>query len=814
VKVGELIVKEDVMQYTFYKTISDTQSLSCSKEELTNGLDKNFPKDMKKQVIDDCYRHFEDRKDREMNLEKFVDQVYRASLSITTNKVKTVVEENNRLYARDVRQDTVEESKSLSLDNEFSKIDKEHDAVLTFPQFDELLDKYDIKDIRVNMRSDLKSLLDPEKTNNITLAFIKEILDLPRAATEDGHFGLEMKKTMNKFQVFEDEEIEDNARKALKRIYKKDGMFDKIEKQITTYDHDKDGVVHRNILKQSIQDVEKEVHQDDIDYLAQFADKRSKGYFNPEYFMTNLVRVINDEAKKDTLFRKLNKAVRVKGIDLEKELNGFSKNNSGIIDTYGFMRAMRELRVGIDGSELDDLIKYASQGEKFIEIKKFIEMLEETANSKPITPIAPRSKKPEYSSKRNDISEKDQKKVHQKLKAITNQLIDAKRELENVEKNAQDWKAIAEKNEKALNILSDKLLDPNNKMKKIDELKAGGTSTKALKRQLKQQERILELDHQVEDLANRNEGLDKFIKVESKSQMAKYEQTAMDANKRLQSIRSENISLQSQIDKLVNASSTFEKNEEAEYARQMNIKNMEERIRELENNERDLNEECLRAEHKNLDMKFEKENNNLKLSRLNDKIKDLEDYIEIYTQLPPSMISKANSKGFDIHKEMANMPGASKRTASELEKVIEGLKRVINTQKAELEQNKKKDSKFSKNNEDKVSTNKLLKDEIQNLEKELKTVDAKDRDIVDLETKSHKLTEANRALNNDIKNEQKRYEFLEAKYKELLVKYNVTFKDLEKKQDSLFTMSTGANRATYHEYLTHKEELDKQKRER
>ena len=802
------------MQYTFYKTISDTQSLSCSKEELTNGLDKNFPKDMKKQVIDDCYRHFEDRKDREMNLEKFVDQVYRASLSITTNKVKTVVEENNRLYARDVRQDTVEESKSLSLDNEFSKIDKEHDAVLTFPQFDELLDKYDIKDIRVNMRSDLKSLLDPEKTNNITLAFIKEILDLPRAATEDGHFGLEMKKTMNKFQVFEDEEIEDNARKALKRIYKKDGMFDKIEKQITTYDHDKDGVVHRNILKQSIQDVEKEVHQDDIDYLAQFADKRSKGYFNPEYFMTNLVRVINDEAKKDTLFRKLNKAVRVKGIDLEKELNGFSKNNSGIIDTYGFMRAMRELRVGIDGSELDDLIKYASQGEKFIEIKKFIEMLEETANSKPITPIAPRSKKPEYSSKRNDISEKDQKKVHQKLKAITNQLIDAKRELENVEKNSQDWKAIAEKNEKALNILSDKLLDPNNKMKKIDELKAGGTSTKALKRQLKQQERILELDHQVEDLANRNEGLDKFIKVESKSQMAKYEQTAMDANKRLQSIRSENISLQSQIDKLVNASSTFEKNEEAEYARQMNIKNMEERIRELENNERDLNEECLRAEHKNLDMKFEKENNNLKLSRLNDKIKDLEDYIEIYTQLPPSMISKANSKGFDIHKEMANMPGASKRTASELEKVIEGLKRVINTQKAELEQNKKKDSKFSKNNEDKVSTNKLLKDEIQNLEKELKTVDAKDRDIVDLETKSHKLTEANRALNNDIKNEQKRYEFLEAKYKELLVKYNVTFKDLEKKQDSLFTMSTGANRATYHEYLTHKEELDKQKRER
>lgn len=206
-------------------------------------------------------------------------------------------------------------------------------------------------------------------------------------------------------------------------------------------------------------------------------------------------------------------------------------------------------------------------------------------------------------------------------------------------------------------------------------------------------------------------------------------------------------------------------------------------------------------------MKFERENNNLKLTRLNDRIKDLENYIEIYTQLPASMINKAKNKDFDLEKELAKRPGASKRSAAELEKVIEGLKRVINTQKAELEQ-VKKESKFKKK-DDKVSTNKLLKDEIQHLEKELKTIEEKDKEIIELQVKSHKLTEANKALMNDVKNEQKRYEFLEAKYKELLVKYNVTFKDLEKKQDSLFTMSTGANRATYQEYLTHKEEIDK-----
>ena len=79
--------------------------------------------------------------------------------------------------------------------------------------------------------------------------------------------------------------------------------------------------------------------------------------------------------------------------------------------------------------------------------------------------------------------------------------------------------------------------------------------------------------------------------------------------------------------------------------------------------------------------------------------------------------------------------------------------------------------------------------------------------------KVDKLTEANKALMNDVDSEQKRYEFLEAKYKELLVKYNVACKDLEKKQDSLFSMSTGANRATYQEYLEHKKKLQQDQNE-
>ena len=138
---------------------------------------------------------------------------------------------------------------------------------------------------------------------------------------------------------------------------------------------------------------------------------------------------------------------------------------------------------------------------------------------------------------------------------------------------------------------------------------------------------------------------------------------------------------------------------------------------------------------------------------------------------------------------------------------LDSVEYGINTQKSELENLKKKESRY-KAAQEKVSTNKLLKDEISTLENELKAFEVKDKKVEDLEIKSQKLSEANKLLVNDIRNEQKRYEFLEAKYKELLIKYNITSKDLEKKQDSLFTMSTGANKGTYQDYLLHGDQQD------
>lgn len=428
--------------------------------------------------------------------------------------------------------------------------------------------------------------------------------------------------------------------------------------------------------------------------------------------------------------------------------------------------------------------------------------------SKPISlNLESKAKKSASSKKKGDLNEAEQKRIQQKIQTLTNQLIDTKKELEKVEKNAQDWKTIAEKNEKSLNILSDKLLEPSDKLKKVGELNAPANATKLLKNQLRQQEKILELEDKIQDLSMKNEDLEKAVLLEAKAKNSKLENEIKDMLKRLSSLKSENLSLQNQIDKLASSLTQSDINKEAEHAKQMNIRGYEARIQDLEQCERDLREELLKAEHQNLEMKFDNNNSNSKVSKLKDKIYELENYIHIYTQLPPSMISKANAnKDLDIEKELMQKPGASKRPAAELERVIEGLKRVINTQKSELENLKKKESRY-KAAQEKVSTNKLLKDEISNLESEIKAFEVKDKKVEELEIKSQKLSEANKHLVNDIRNEQKRYEFLESKYKELLIKYNITSKDLEKKQDSLFTMSTGANKGTYEDYLLHGDQV-------
>ena len=209
--------------------------------------------------------------------------------------------------------------------------------------------------------------------------------------------------------------------------------------------------------------------------------------------------------------------------------------NTGVVDTYDFVKAMRELRIGLDLNNIDDLVNYTSQGERFVEIKWFCKKVEDALNSKPMSVTAPKVKKDKIP--KGAISEKEYKRLQQKLQVLTNQLNDARRDYDKAEKNAQDWKVIAEKNEKSLNILSDKVLDPRDKARKIGDLKDGAVSSKMIKQQLKQQERILELNAMVIDLQSKNEDLEKLMEVENKVMLQEYEMRANDAEKRLRSLK-------------------------------------------------------------------------------------------------------------------------------------------------------------------------------------------------------------------------------------------------------------------------------------
>ncbi len=84
-------------------------------------------------------------------------------------------------------------------------------------------------------------------------------------------------------------------------------------------------------------------------------------------------------------------------------------------------------------------------------------------------------------------------------------------------------------------------------------------------------------------------------------------------------------------------------------------------------------------------------------------------------------------------------------------------------------------------------------------------VDEKDRTI-------KKLIEANRQLREDMKRETERYQLIESKYKDLLVKYNVLAKENARNAEMLFNFNTGSNIKNYDNFLE-RQSIDEQKRE-
>lgn len=70
------------------------------------------------------------------------------------------------------------------------------------------------------------------------------------------------------------------------------------------------------------------------------------------------------------------------------------------------------------------------------------------------------------------------------------------------------------------------------------------------------------------------------------------------------------------------------------------------------------------------------------------------------------------------------------------------------------------------------------------------------------------MTEANKSLSSDLSDLQSWFDFLEKKYKDLLIKYEVAQKQLQEKQEAVFQLATGANRSNYDALLGGKKKFD------
>lgn len=70
-----------------------------------------------------------------------------------------------------------------------------------------------------------------------------------------------------------------------------------------------------------------------------------------------------------------------------------------------------------------------------------------------------------------------------------------------------------------------------------------------------------------------------------------------------------------------------------------------------------------------------------------------------------------------------------------------------------------------------------------------------------------KLIFANRQLREDMTREIERYNLLESKFKDLLIKYNITSKENTKNKDLIFNLTTGAKFPKYDHFLDDQKEF-------
>lgn len=150
--------------------------------------------------------------------------------------------------------------------------------------------------------------------------------------------------------------------------------------------------------------------------------------------------------------------------------------------------------------------------------------------------------------------------------------------------------------------------------------------------------------------------------------------------------------------------------------------------------------------------------------------------------------------------ESVKLRNKSTKSVQELELVIETLRRVSDKQKVEIDALKKANEKLQTANA-KAGNDAELRVKIGQLERVIHSYEMRDVNLGEQDTTIKKLIFANKQLREDLQREIERYNLLEAKYRDLLVKFNVVERENETNQEYIFSMQTGAHMAKFNKFL-------------
>lgn len=265
----------------------------------------------------------------------------------------------------------------------------------------------------------------------------------------------------------------------------------------------------------------------------------------------------------------------------------------------------------------------------------------------------------------------------------------------------------------------------------------------------------------------------------------------------------------------------LERREEGELWREKRIRELESELAAREEREGELYMQIHRQDQQTLDLKFQKETFDLQYARLQKRITDLEQYKLASSKYSSVLVNKEDKAQAEVS-AVAGQAGAtllgmgpqqkkddggeiklrskSSKSVSELEMLVDSLKRVVEKQKAENDALKKQIAQQEQRTE-KLKSEKQLRQRIEALETELHSYEMKDVNVGEKDTTIKRLITANRQLKDDLERENERYILLEQKHKDLLVSYHTLTKEHTKIVDMMFANTTGGRLDNFKDFL-------------